>query len=115
MTELILHIAHRDDWLAAQERGEYRAESLSSEGFIHCSGPGQVVRVADRFYTGQQGLVLLIIDPTRLDAELRWEPGTDQPDELFPHLYGPLNLGAIMRSVHFEPDPDGTFSLPALL
>jgi uncharacterized protein (DUF952 family) len=113
LNELILHLASRAAWLLAKESGEYSPASLSAEGFIHCSKPEQVADVANRFYTGRHDLILLVIDPALLHAELRWEPDTDQPDELFPHLYGPLNLDAIQRAVDFTPGSDGTFDLPA--
>jgi uncharacterized protein (DUF952 family) len=117
---LILHLTSRDEWLAAQNTGEYRAPSLQTEGFIHCSTEKQIVRVADSFYTGRPGLVLLVIDPLRLRPELRWEPPAhpapqaDLPpsDDLFPHLYGPLNLEAVIKVLEFEPNPDGKFSRP---
>jgi len=110
------------DWLAAQKTGEYRSPSLESEGFIHCSTEHQIVQVANSFYAGQHGLVLLEIDPARLKPELRWEmpahptPQTDQQptDELFPHIYGPLNTDAVIRVIKFEPNSDSNFSLPAL-
>jgi len=114
---LILHLTPRSEWTAGQKAGEYRAASLTQDGFIHCSTPRQITRVADSFYRGQHGLVLLVIDPERLRPELRWEPPVHpgpQPDlppgeELFPHLYGPLNLDAVVRVLEFEPDPDGKF------
>jgi uncharacterized protein (DUF952 family) len=66
--------------------------------------------------------VLLVIDPSRLSPELRWElpahpnPQADLPpsDELFPHLYGPLNLDAVVKVLEFEPYVDGKFSQPTL-
>jgi uncharacterized protein (DUF952 family) len=108
--------------LAAQKSGEYRAHSLQNEGFIHCSTPQQIVQVADSFYSGRHGLVLLVIDPQRLRPDLRWEPPAhpnpqaDLPpsEELFPHLYGPLNLDAVVKVLDFEPKADGKFSLPTL-
>jgi uncharacterized protein (DUF952 family) len=117
-----MHLTSRTEWLAAQQAGEYLAPSLQTEGFIHCSTEHQIVRVADSFYAGKHGLVLLVIDPSRLRPELRWEPPShptpqaDLPpsDEHFPHLYGPLNLEAVVRVVDFEPNPDGRFSLPPL-
>jgi uncharacterized protein (DUF952 family) len=88
---------------------------LTSEGFIHCSKANQIMRVANTFFTNLPGLVILVIDPSRLKPELRWETGTDKADELFPHIYGPLNLEAVVRVLDFEPGPEGMFSLPSEL
>lgn len=118
-TRVIMHIAGRTDWEAAQRAGEYRAASLAVQGFIHLSKPEQVIRVANALYRGRRDLVLLSIDPARLRAELRYEPpdhpADDQPPsgEVFPHLYGPLNLDAVIRAAAFAPGPDGLFALPA--
>lgn len=110
----ILHITSQSAWDDAQHNGYYYAPSLAAEGFIHCSTPSQVVAVAERFYAGQRGLVLLVIDSKRIQAEVRYEAGTDKPDELFPHIYGTINLDAVTRVVDFEPDPAGRWSLPPL-
>ncbi|HEX7567941.1 MAG TPA: DUF952 domain-containing protein [Anaerolineaceae bacterium] len=115
MTELIYHITSRSSWSAAQKFGAYSADSLTSQGFIHCSKLHQILRVANSIFTNQRGLVILVIDPSQLKLEVRWEPGTDKSDELFPHLYGPLNLEAVVGVLDFEPAPDGMFSLPAEL
>ncbi len=121
---LILHITERAAWQAAQAAGEYRAPSLAAQGFIHCATAAQVIAVADAFYRGQAGLVLLGIDPARLAADLRWEPPDPPagspapaaaPGERFPHLYGPLNLEAVVRVDDFPPGPDGRFTLPPVL
>ncbi|MBM3152089.1 MAG: DUF952 domain-containing protein [Chloroflexi bacterium] len=106
----ILHIAHRSAWQAALRAGVYAPESLAVEGFIHCSEPSQALRVANAFYKGRSGLALLVIDPGRLSADLRWEAGSDKPDELFPHIHGPLDLEAVMKVVEFEPGSDGSWS-----
>jgi uncharacterized protein (DUF952 family) len=108
----LLHITNRETWLNAQRAGSYQADSLASEGFIHCSTPRQIVDTANRYYKGTRGLMLLEIDSTRVKSSLRWENlvgGTD----LFPHIYGPLNLDAVVRVTPFEPGPDGLFSQPA--
>ncbi len=117
----IIHITSRKAWSDAQKAGEYTAPSLSSEGFIHCSTSAQVLPVAEKFYKGQGGLVLLVIDSARLSADLKWEPpfeGAPPPGapaaDLFPHVYGPINLDAVVRVVDFEPSADGKFVLPAL-
>jgi len=110
---MILHIAHRDDWEAALAAGEYRAGSLATEGFIHCSTPEQVLIPANERYQGQRGLLLLVIDPNRLATNLVYED-CYETGMTFPHIYGPLNLDAVLRVVPFPPGPDGRFSLPAL-
>jgi len=117
----ILHLASNDAWLAAVKSGTYHADSLSTEGFIHCSKPSQIVGVANTFYRGQHGLVLLVIDPSKLEAELKWEPPAEpepthaREGDLFPHIYGPLNIDAVTEIIPFEPATDGTFSLPETL
>jgi uncharacterized protein (DUF952 family) len=35
-------------------------------------------------------------------------------ENLFPHLYGPLNFDAVERQVELPPGPNGIFELPAL-
>jgi glutathione S-transferase len=99
--EHIFHIATVDDWQAAQRSGDYRVStlgrSLAEEGFIHASRRDQVGGVRSAFYADPGlRLVLLEIDPSRLDVELRLEvpPGAD---EAFPHVYGPLRLDAVVE------------------
>ena len=114
----ILHIASNEAWLAAVKKGAYHADSLSTEGFIHCSTKFQIVDVANTFYRGQHGLVLLVIDTAKLDAEYKWEPPAEpepthaRAGDLFPHVYGPINLDAVTNVISFEPDSEGVFTLP---
>jgi uncharacterized protein (DUF952 family) len=79
---------------------------MEVEGFIHCSRPDQVLEVANRFYAGAVGLVLLWIDPLKLTSEIRWEAADG---DVFPHVYGPLNLDAITWVDDFQPDANGVF------
>jgi uncharacterized protein (DUF952 family) len=113
---MIYHITSRAAWQDAQQRGDYRAESLETEGFIHCSTKSQVLPVAENFYKGQRGLLLLMIDPVLLSSELKWEPpsgGTPPPGvpdgDLFPHIYGPVNLEAIVKVLDLEADLNGKY------
>jgi uncharacterized protein (DUF952 family) len=115
VTELIYHITSRASWSAAQKSEAYSADSLTSEGFIHCSKMDQILRVADNYFADQHGLVILVVDPSRLTSQVRWEAGTDKAGELFPHIYGPLNLEAVVRVLDFEPATDGKFHLPVSL
>jgi len=118
---LILHITSRSEWQAAQARGDYRAPSLETEGFIHMSTSKQAVHVANAFYRGQSGLVLLVVDETRVGSQVKWEAPAGPPasgisqDDKFPHVYGPLNLDAVVDVVDFNPDASGNFQLPASL
>ncbi len=108
--EAIFHIAERSQWQAAQSEDLYQHASLATEGFIHCSTLKQVVWVADKFFRGQSELALLKIDPERLWAELRFDPVDGLG--LFPHLYGSLNLDAVVQVFDFPPQPNGRFTLP---
>lgn len=109
---LLFHITPRADWERALRQGVYRAASLRREGFIHCSGRTQVVRVANTFYRGRRNLLLLVIDPARVQPAIRHERVDGRR---FPHIYGPLNLDAVVRVLEFPPRRDGTFALPAAL
>lgn len=110
---MILHITTRAEWEAARALGDYRLNTLDSEGFIHCSTPEQVLGPANALYHGQTDLVLLVIDPAHLSAELVYED-CYETGEAFPHVYGPLNLDAVVRVLPFPPLPDGSFVLPTL-
>jgi uncharacterized protein (DUF952 family) len=116
---MIYHITSHKAWSDARHHGDYRAESLETEGFIHCSTRAQVLPVAENFYKGQGGLALLMIDPTLLSSDLKWEPpsgGTPPPGvpqgDLFPHIYGPINLDAVVKVFDLETDSDGKYNLP---
>ncbi len=116
---MIYHITSRKAWEEAQAKGEYRADSLATEGFIHCSTLSQVLPVAHLYYKGQSGLILLEIEPALLSADLKWEPpsGGAPPPGVpvgyqFPHVYGPIDLDAVIRVLELESNPDGTFTLP---
>lgn len=96
----LYHITAKLDWQAAQRAGEYRASSLEAEGFIHCSLANQVTATGERYYKGITDLVLLEIDDTRLSSGVRYEPAPT--GEEFPHIYGPLNLDAVVRVIPFQ-------------
>lgn len=108
---MLLHIASHDDWVSAQANGAYRADSLATEGFVHCSTPEQVLIPANERYSGVDGLVLLVIDANELTAPLVWEDCYETGME-FPHVYGPIPVNAVTRVVDFPCGSDGIFSLP---
>lgn len=96
---MIFHIADRDRWLQSKAAGSYTASTigreLHEEGFIHLSFEEQVPFVASAFYAGMADLVLLHVDESKLTAELKVEQ-LDGAPEAFPHLYGPLNVDAVV-------------------
>ncbi len=97
----IYHIAKRTDWDAARQAGSYTVSTLgrtlAEEGFIHASKREQVNSVFANFYRGvREPLVLLTIDPDRLESPWREDLVGDQS---FPHIYGPLNPSAVTAAV----------------
>lgn len=112
MDSFIVHIARAAEWREAIAVDEYVPSTFPREGFIHFSQPDQVHLPANAMYSGQRDLVLLWVDPTRLHAELRYEaPEPGAPH--FPHLYGPLNLDAVVTVTPLERWERGAFTLPA--
>ncbi|WP_027893169.1 DUF952 domain-containing protein [Calidithermus chliarophilus] len=112
LTRTIFHITTRREWERALGQREYRAQSLEREGFIHCSTPSQILAVAEAFFSGHRGLVLLCIDPAKLTSPLFYEGPEDYSYGYFPHIYGPVNLEAVTAVLPFDPGPDGRFHLP---
>ena len=96
---MLFHIADRTRWEASLADGSYtqstRGMELDAVGFIHLASQTQVSGVLDRFYEGVEDLVLLHIDESRLTARVMFEPAPGT-DELFPHLYGPLDTDAVV-------------------
>ncbi|HET7771183.1 MAG TPA: DUF952 domain-containing protein [Chloroflexota bacterium] len=110
---LLLHITSREQWDRARFAGVYRGETLDTEGFIHCSTRSQVLDVANAHYRGRRDLVLLCIDSSRVQAPIQFD--TIESGARFPHIYGPLNADAVIKTVPFLPGPDGAFDLPSNL
>jgi uncharacterized protein (DUF952 family) len=115
---MILHITTHNDWEKARIEGEYTAPSLQSDGFIHCSTLKQTVDTANIFFKGQNGLILLCIDEDKLVSECKYEDpsvaGKHDPEvgNIFPHIYGPINLSAVINILDFPTNENGVFKLP---
>ncbi len=115
MSSVIYHLAFREDWEAGLTAGEYRAPSLTEEGFIHASGDeAQTLRVAARLFAGNADLLVLDIDTVLLGegSPVIREPA--RSGEIYPHIYGPIALNAVVRIRKLVPDPDSKtgFTLP---
>lgn len=107
--DLIFHLVPNGDWKKFQESGVYSPDSLEKEGFIHCSTGKQVQKVANRRFPGRNDLLLLIIDVASLESDVKLEDSTESKEEQYPHIYGPINIDAIIDKIKLEPEEDGTF------
>lgn len=92
--EIIYHITTEAEWHAAQAEGYYAAASLASEGFIHCSTEEQVTGVLGRYFKGKTDLVALKIEVAKLVHPPKFELAPSV-NEMFPHIYGPVNIDAV--------------------
>lgn len=97
----MLHITTQQAWDNAQQEGEYKAESLESQGFIHMSKKEQVLGTLNLWFKNENELLLLLVNPEKLRSKLIFENGVDPKGNIsansFPHLYGPLNIDAVEK------------------
>ncbi len=107
---MIYRIESRENWEAALPAGKFVPGDYGGEGFTHCSALDQVEGVAKHLYRGEQGLVLLCISQKLLHSEVRWEPADD--GLYYPHVYGPIDVSAVVAVIPFPCSADGTFALP---
>jgi uncharacterized protein (DUF952 family) len=119
---MIYHITTKQAWADAQAKDEYTAPSLQTEGFIHCSTAKQVAHVANAFYRTQKNLVLLKLDENRIKPQVKWEAPAGPPangiseSDLFPHIYGVINLDAVDSIINFQPNEStGLFTDQSLI
>jgi uncharacterized protein (DUF952 family) len=111
---MLYHVALADEWRAAVAAGAYlrstRGRSLAEQGYVHLATRAQLAGVLARFYADcAEPLVLLVVDEARLRAPLRYEP---VGAEHFPHLYGPLDVDAVVAVAPLARAADGGFVLP---
>lgn len=90
----IYHIVLPEVWEEFKNREFYKAESLDTEGFIHCSFVQQIEGVLERYYKGVNEVLILEIDSDKLTSKLVNEPSTN--DEVYPHIYGEINVDAVV-------------------
>jgi uncharacterized protein (DUF952 family) len=111
MTEksLIYILCSLADYETAMHQGTYQPESLETEGFIHASPAEKLTRVANKYYQDKKDLQLLYINPERVTSQILWEPISN--GDLYPHIYGPLNVDAVTMHRLIRPKEDGTFEI----
>src|SRR5260221_8593148 len=109
----IYKICPASAWREAERQGVYRGSADDiRDGFIHFSLPSQLAETARKHFLGQTGLFLIEVDADALGDALRWEPS--RGDELFPHLYGELDLGAVTNVLDMHTRADGSHDIPEL-
>jgi uncharacterized protein (DUF952 family) len=109
---VIYHVCKAADWQAAKTAGTYTGSADDTrDGFIHFSGRDQLRESVARHRAGQEGLVLLVVDADRLGDALKWEPS--RGGALFPHLYGPLPINAVMAEHDLPLGADNLHVFPA--
>ena len=99
--ELIYHITTKEHWNNAVARGQYEADTLATEGYMHCSTADQVAGVLERYFKGRTGLVKLTVDRAKVERPLVFELA-GSINELFPHIHGPLNLDAVISVTEIQ-------------
>jgi uncharacterized protein (DUF952 family) len=109
---IIYHFTERETYEQAKLKGYYQPRPFEKDGFIHCSTREQVLHVANFIAPKNGDLVLLEIDTDKVRPEIVYE-NLEGGEKLFPHIYGPLDLEAIVRAERFGVNSEGKFELPA--
>ena len=113
MSKTIYKICPEALWREAEKAGRFEGAPVDlADGFIHFSTADQVEETAAKHFAGQTGLLLIAIDGQRLGDALKYEPS--RGGALFPHLYGPLDLTAVMWVKQLLVGSNGNHVFPAL-
>jgi len=109
----IYKVCPASSWREAERHGVYRGSADDArDGFIHFSTATQLAETVKKHYFGQTGLFLIAVDADALGDALRWEPS--RGGDLFPHLYGELDLGAVTAVLDLRARSDGGHDIPEL-
>jgi len=106
---IIYHITTNQTWNAARKKDIYDFCALKTEGFIHCSTFQQTIDTANRFFKEQEDLIVLEIEVAKVKSDVVFESVPDA-DEIFPHIYGELNIDAVKSLKKLEKDKTGNYS-----
>jgi uncharacterized protein (DUF952 family) len=110
----IYKICPASAWREAERQGVYRGSADDArDGFIHFSNAKQLAETAQKHFAGQAGLLLVEVDADALGERLRWE--SSRNDELFPHLFAELDLGAVTGVRELPLRSDGSHEIPELM
>ncbi len=111
--DLTFHLVQKSYFDSLDPRTDYTPEPFAREGFIHCTdGADEMARTANRYYkSNAEPCYYLYIDKARVHPPIRYE----DPEHLFPHIYGALNRDAIVAVRGARRETDGTFLAPEAL
>jgi uncharacterized protein (DUF952 family) len=113
MSSIVYKIVPATVWQDARERGEFKGASIDlTDGFIHLSTAAQAIETAARYFTGQEGLLLVAIDAEKLGDKLVFE--ASRGGALFPHLYASLDFDAVLWEKPLPVGADGVHVFPEL-
>lgn len=108
---MIFHIVNKNDWENASDEKSYRSDSLTYEGFIHCSPLEKIPDALNNFFKGRKDLILISIDESKVRSVIIWEDLYGHNFD-FPHIYGELNLDAVVKITKIKNGTDGIFIIP---
>ncbi|WP_459502939.1 DUF952 domain-containing protein [Bacillus sp. C1] len=109
---MITKVMKKSEWEIAKIKGNIMEASLLQEGFIHCSFSEQALKVAEKHFSTEMELVLLVIEPSLVDAEIKYECASNGQD--YPHIYGTINTNAIVKVIELQKEND-VYVLPVEL
>ncbi len=108
--DLLFHLTTKENWNQYKQSGNYEPESLEDQGFIHCSSGNQVENTANRIFSGEDQILLLVIDASMIREDVKYEED-EEVGEKFPHIYGPISVNAIIDKIEIQAEDDGQFKI----
>lgn len=106
--QYIYVLSSQREYDQAKDDGYLVRDSLNEVGFIHASPKAQLERVANKYYKDVDSLLVWIIDKHLINAEVKWEPATGG---LYPHIFGSLNMDAVIKVQPISIDKNGDFNI----
>ncbi|MCE7791997.1 DUF952 domain-containing protein [Salipaludibacillus sp. CUR1] len=98
---MILYVLTEEEWEFAQEEEEYWPEDFDDRGYIPCANPGQTEHLVNELNLTDEPLVLLTIDPDKLESVIIYED-VHECGTMSPHIYGYINIDAVTGTEHYE-------------
>ena len=102
---MIYHIVKENEYFTGNDGKHYLPLQYKESGFVHCAFEPSVIPVANDYYLNVEGkLLLLRIDPSKLNSQIKYEPPSPEggvramhvtSSPVFPHVYGPIHNSAV--------------------